>query len=140
MLADYARPEDACNDILTNLRRDFPDAVFELTYHVRGQEHAQHHIGRPHGLDVVLHRYLDNFPGMRVFYTPHHPYGMVCVAECWCDSCQTSNGECACSERGNHSCLAIIVHSQHNTDTLIGRCKPPEGTPHPWRAEEYHHP
>jgi len=144
MHMDYPDTADACEAVASSLRRDFPAAIFELSYHVRGQPHAQHHISHTHELAQILQRCTERFPGVRVYYTPHQAYGMVCLMECWCHHHEEPGmpKECQCDTLHNRSCIAIILHEQAGVPMLAGRHKPPgdprEHTtpPRPWRAEE----
>ena len=140
MHADFPDAAHACAVFAGYIQRDFPDAVLEVTFHVRGQAHAQHHLNHSHELGPLLERCTQHFRGMRVYYTPHHPYGLICVMECFCpDEFETgASSPCTCNARHNRSSIAVIIHSHKDKLQLMGNRQPPTPPRHPWRAEEIH--
>jgi len=144
MHADFPDALDACAAVAENIRRDFPAAMFELTLHVRGQPHGQRHVGNTKELPELLERCIAGFRGARVYYSPNHPYGLICLIECWCrrdgreDPCEA----CRCSALHNRSSIALILCEHDGRSMLVGKRHTPAerrgeyDTPKPWRAEE----
>lgn len=144
MRFDYTDAAQACAEIAGFIRRDFPADTLEITYHVRGQPHAQHHLSNGRDLEDILIRHTAAFPGARALYTPHHPYGLICLIECWCAHHELAEQplECRCDAIHNRSSIVIVVVEHNHLPVRIGNKKPPKGTRssaeprHPWRAEE----
>ena len=144
MQTNFTDAAEACAEIAACIRRDFPADTLEITYHVRGQQHARRHVGNGRDLEGVLQGYTAGFPGLRALYTPHHPYGLVCMMECWCQHHELSGEHepCTCEKLHNRSCIAIIVQARDNQPIRIGNHAPPTRTghhanpPRPWRAED----
>jgi len=144
MHADYPDALDACAAAAENIRRDFPAAMFELTFHVRGQPHGQRHVGSSQEIAGILERCIAGFRGARVYYSPHHRYGLICLIECWCrrDGQEELCEDCRCGAVHNRSSIAIILCEHDGRSMLVGGPRTPadrhgeHDTPRPWRAEE----